>query len=881
MVIATDANGFQTLSPAPDAEYEGAVVIQENTELTSGFVTLLQNESQAVSVTNYSTSGDGSTNDYDALVLAEAAAFAAGAWLLFPLGTYLTESDLTFRVPVLFAGGVLKLAAGVTVTFNEPYMNPVGAQCFDEQARVPDTAGGVRVALTSPQSVVSPLDWGAVLNVADAYLPIQQAIDSFDYTPSADKVGTVLFPSGEYKVTKGVFVGYDFVNYPDVARALICKADNASTPQGRKQRVNLLGVGKVQITGSESPPPATNPYLLYFAGSGSGEGASCIDGITFNGNSWRWRGAYVSNMAYADTLQNLIFRATLGVGLDWIDCWVSRLINIFCSSCCGHAVRTSNANTCSGDTIIAWGGKGHRDSMWPDPTETFIVDHQGAIVQTLVADRTLVRLSGNNSNWRTVNCESNDSGSPLQVTSVTGLRTVTESNHGLAATDPVWVADAPVTKAQTVASVTSSSVFVLSADSVNGTRNLIYRRATSITKADPAVVNCKNHGLATGCRVKIISGSAPAGMVELEANGPWYVITKIDDDSYSLQDLSGYTAGTGLLTAQAQGTTAIVGNGTQFTTDYTVNNDLVINHGTLGWRTYRISLIADNTHLTIVGGLAEASLATDSPYKMGVNVDSSGYADSDGSEYIVHGYPGVYFDSDAGRLETVRFESNILPYSKILTPSGLHNATIDGMLIADQKTNDIDSWVIESRDYTTGCRFSNFRGSGVWRAAVLFRLTGTSYAVGNNVDGVSLFLSQPAYATPTEIVEFDITSTGWQEANCVAGAWTPVNIPDDDATPPVNTIPSVWGDYAGNNVLGYWGSRVNGPVLSVASANARDITNFDDGRDGQIIFVRFMDANATLKHDAAKIVLTGGVDLTPAANALVQFHNVAGVWYQI
>ncbi len=210
--INTDDNGFKTLDPAPTAA--GAGVVQDNTNLTSAFVTsltasiatntsgvaanlaailtndidiaanlaaiqsndtdilALQNAVTGISVTNYGTAGDGATDDRTALLSANDAADAAGAVLLVPPGTYLAGSGLTFTVPVVFIGGVLKTDSGVTATLNLPYTNLTGEACFDTA----DATGTIVLAATNPQTSVSSEDWsqadlGDRVNAAVATLP--------------------------------------------------------------------------------------------------------------------------------------------------------------------------------------------------------------------------------------------------------------------------------------------------------------------------------------------------------------------------------------------------------------------------------------------------------------------------------------------------------------------------------------------------------------------------------------------------------------------------------------------------------------------------------------------------------------------------------------
>lgn len=69
-----------------------------------------------------------------------------------------------------------------------------------------------------------------------------------------------------------------------------------------------------------------------------------------------------------------------------------------------------------------------------------------------------------------------------------------------------------------------------------------------------------------------------------------------------------------------------------------------------------------------------------------------------------------------------------------------------------------------------------------------------------------------------------------------------------------------------------------GNVFATVNGSATTITNFDDGKNGQVIWVR-LDANTTVQ-DNASIRCSGGADITGAASMLVSFVNIGGTWYQ-
>ena len=158
--ITTDANGFKYLVDDPLPENEGADAIQNNAKKISTFITQhasdiedLEEAVVGISVTNYGTTGYGADDDSTALSNAEADAFGDSAILLFPPGTYLIESDVTFRVHVCFTGGVILFGSGVTATFEKGYTNLSGGQCFDEDGRTPNQAGGVAKDFQGPHNM--------------------------------------------------------------------------------------------------------------------------------------------------------------------------------------------------------------------------------------------------------------------------------------------------------------------------------------------------------------------------------------------------------------------------------------------------------------------------------------------------------------------------------------------------------------------------------------------------------------------------------------------------------------------------------------------------------------------------------------------------------
>lgn len=76
----------------------------------------------------YNVVGDGTTNDYAAMVIADGVAAAAGATLVLGDGTYALNTSLAFSVPVVMEGGVI--AGSGTVSFPAGFSAP-DYYCFD------------------------------------------------------------------------------------------------------------------------------------------------------------------------------------------------------------------------------------------------------------------------------------------------------------------------------------------------------------------------------------------------------------------------------------------------------------------------------------------------------------------------------------------------------------------------------------------------------------------------------------------------------------------------------------------------------------------------------------------------------------------------------
>ncbi len=74
-------------------------------------------------------------------------------------------------------------------------------------------------------------------------------------------------------------------------------------------------------------------------------------------------------------------------------------------------------------------------------------------------------------------------------------------------------------------------------------------------------------------------------------------------------------------------------------------------------------------------------------------------------------------------------------------------------------------------------------------------------------------------------------------------------------------------------------SVLDSGVLSISNAGPVTITNFDDGVDGQLIFLFFEDGNTTINRSNA--VLAGGVNFVSSGNDFLVLYKTATVWAEV
>ena len=77
-------------------------------------------------------------------------------------------------------------------------------------------------------------------------------------------------------------------------------------------------------------------------------------------------------------------------------------------------------------------------------------------------------------------------------------------------------------------------------------------------------------------------------------------------------------------------------------------------------------------------------------------------------------------------------------------------------------------------------------------------------------------------------------------------------------------------------------------VVYISAAIAANLTDIMKGYDGQLVLIRGVNSNITVKHNVTKIVLNGGVDFNLLINDWLMLQNyggdgdsIEGVWIEV
>lgn len=174
--------------------------------------------------------------------------------------------------------------------------------------------------------VHSVRDYGAGFG-GDDTTAIQAAIDAATVDDDEFAVGVVQFPTGSYRISSPIYVGYDFDTYPWRHHAgHFGKKYESVRPGARRKRVVLEGIGSATLlyTG-----PETDRYMLYYAPSTEWVGSETFRNLVFHCNR-KSRGVFVYHPGYGcEVARNCRILYYRGIGLDAVACYGGTLTNLY------------------------------------------------------------------------------------------------------------------------------------------------------------------------------------------------------------------------------------------------------------------------------------------------------------------------------------------------------------------------------------------------------------------------------------------------------------------------------------------------------------------------------------------------------------------------
>ena len=158
---------------------------QKTLDFSDTYVIGIDTNIVGYSVQDGGATGNGTTNDYAAIVSAQQTAARKGVALFFPAGTYYIGSNFTSVVPIVMAAGAqIVMGVGATFTVSKSFQAPL-TQVFS-------TASGSVVFTTGVP--VYPEWWGAQGDgITNDYAAIQAAINAYP-----NGVGSVVFRVATY-----------------------------------------------------------------------------------------------------------------------------------------------------------------------------------------------------------------------------------------------------------------------------------------------------------------------------------------------------------------------------------------------------------------------------------------------------------------------------------------------------------------------------------------------------------------------------------------------------------------------------------------------------------------------------------------------------------
>lgn len=266
---------------------------------------------------------------------------------------------------------------------------------------------GTVVGWYRPVQAADVTDFGAIAGDGKCdRAAIQAAIDAATH-PNNEALGEVTFPAGVYNLSLPLFVGYDFIKYPQFDQLTHFGPSSATTRPGkRKPSVHLRGIGRACL---RYIGPRTSNYLVYYTGT-TNHGSPCITDLRLECYH-KCRGLFAYHQAYGSRFTGLTVRQSRQVAVDAVACFGSSFDNLLTLYCRGIGFRGWEFNT---STARCWkinsSAYNHasvakqaefrlylRDNGvdatraeygsdfiedWPPTDETHIVDASGKPVQT-------------------------------------------------------------------------------------------------------------------------------------------------------------------------------------------------------------------------------------------------------------------------------------------------------------------------------------------------------------------------------------------------------------------------------------------------------------------------------------------------------------------
>jgi len=773
----------------------------------------------SVNVKHFGAAGDGTTDDSAAFLAADTEAQSSNKFLAITEGTYLIDDDITIDSNLIILGGLIKVGSGKTLTINGNLIAPI-TKIFDYTPVNPvgayaTTDGKIKFSKDSPTKTIYPDWWGEDTTSSDWQVPIQAAIESVSYNYLENgseyfNIGIVKFLPKIYNMRGPIFVGYDFDTYTNTKYAIF---DESNSPGKRKQMVILDFNGACLYTASFKYSNSEDLYFIYYAPLSVLRTLKYIKDLYLE-CGWLCRGILVNGMAYGNCMEQVTIRDPIKVGLDTIDCWGGTFRNINVNLAKGIAIRNDSANSCRFESI-SLSSYGYNNDFFPDPEEEIIKDG-GYIIQTPINKRGTLIASGGDTDYVNIIFESNNYGVPIQSryedngSGKIKLRSM--YGHTFQVGDPIYIEydrdyrGYHKSASGTVTNVGTSTV-ELDIDYEEPTYSnyaIIWKRVTSITKGNPTIVQCSNHGLVVGQEIKFHANS---GMTEID---------KLRGEVTEVVDTNTFK----------------------------------------------------------------------------VDIDSTGFSDSDGSEYFDWGYPG-FVTNGTSRLLHPRWEGNSFPDCRVKIIRDNYNlaTVVDGGTDAGSHYPSASFAQIK----VEGATSESYAYCHVFKNLVRFFLTEcfldlrgtkpTSLFTGLILENCNIITTWTNGTLSVEDFEKYIKWNGVGESkyHYINGQWTDL-MELEDVEEPTITMYAVQTTKR-SLLLGQYKTSVT---------HTTDITGFDVGKTGYLdgdifegtrIYVYFPSGNArTLVHNDAgatyPLILKPASDKTPD-DEIISFMFVSNKWYEL